>query len=69
MLGPNTQDTESMALFVEIEVWDHDVVAWTVWHSTNRVRGPDVDLVLQQAIDAGYDDVRASVYNTGSVDD
>ena len=32
-------------------------------------QGVDLNAALQQAIDAGFDDVRVIVRNTGSVDD
>jgi len=65
MLDPNTPIIGRTALFVEVEVRDHEVGTWTVWRSTARFRRVDVDVLLQQAIDAGFDDVRASVHNTG----
>jgi len=69
MLNPNTPITGRTALFVEVEVRDHEMDTWTVWRSTAESRRVDVDVLLQQAIDAGFDDVRASVHNTGSVDE
>ena len=69
MLDPNTPVTGRTALFVEVEVRDHELSTWTVWRSTARFRGVDVDVLLKEAIDAGYDDVRASVHNTGSLDE
>jgi len=67
VVDPNTPITGRTALYVGIEVRDHEVGAWSVWRSTDRFRGADVNLMLQQAIDAGFDDVRASVHNTGSL--
>lgn len=69
MLNPNTLNTGRTALFVEVEVRDHEAGTWTVWRATDRSQGVDVDALLQQAIDAGFDDVRASVHNTGCLDD
>ena len=67
MVDPNTPITGRIALYVEIEVRDHEVGAWRVWCSTDQLRGVDVNLMLQQAIDAGFDDARARVHNTGSL--
>jgi hypothetical protein len=69
MLDPNTPITGRTALFVEVEIRDHEVGTWTAWRATDRFRGVDVNVLLQQAIDAGFDDVRASVHNTGSLDE
>ena len=69
MLDPNTPITGRTALFVEVEVRDYEVGTWTVWRATDRSQGVDVDALLQQAIDAGFDDVRASVHSTGCLDD
>ena len=48
---------------------DHEAGTWTVWRFNDRLPAMDVVALLQQAIDAGCDDVRAVVHNTGSVDD
>ena len=69
MLNPNTPITGRVALFVEVEVRDHEAGTWTVWRETDQLQGEGVSVLLQQAIDAGFDDVRASVHNTGSLDD
>ena len=69
MLNPNTPITGRTALFVEVEVRDHEMDTWTVWRAIDRFRGVNVNILLQQAIDAGFDDVRASVHNTGSLDE
>lgn len=69
MLDPNTPITGRTALFVEVEIRDHEVGTWTAWRATDRFRGVDVNVLLQQAIHAGFDDVRASVHNTGSLDE
>lgn len=69
MLDPNTPITGRTALFVEVEVHDHEVGTWTAWRTTERFRGVDVNVLLQQAIDAGFDDVRARVHNTGSLNE
>jgi len=65
MLNPSTLITGRTALFVEVDVFDHEVGAWSVWSSTDDSEVADVNSLLQQAIDAGFDDVRASVHNTG----
>jgi hypothetical protein len=65
MLIPNTPITGRTALFVEVDVFDHEVCAWNVWSSTEDSEVADVNALLQKAIDAGFDDVRASVHNTG----
>ena len=69
MLVPNTPITGRSALYVEVEVRDHEVGSWSVWSSTDQSQGVDMNALVQQAIDAGFDDVRASVHNTGSLDD
>ena len=69
MLVPNTPMTGRSALYVEVEVRDHEVGSWSVWSSTDQSQGVDMNALMQQAIDAGFDDVRASVHNTGSLDD
>ena len=69
MLVPNTPITGRSALYVEVEVRDHEVGSWSVWSSTDQSQGVDMNALMQQAIDAGFDDVRASVHNTGSLDD
>ena len=69
MLEPSTCITGRTGLFVEVEVRDHEVCTWSLWSSIDQSPGVDVDTLLQQAIDAGFDDVRASVHNTGSLDD
>jgi hypothetical protein len=69
VLVPNTPITGRSALYVEVEVRDHEVDSWSVWSSTNQSQGVDMNALMQQAIDAGLDDVRASVHNTGSLDD
>ena len=69
MLSPNTPSTGRTVLFVDVEVRDHELGTWSVWQSTDGLPGVDVDVLLQQAIDAGFDDVRATVHNTGSLDD
>ena len=69
MLEPSTCITGRTGLFVEIEVRDHAVGTWSLWSSIDQSPGVDVNALLQQAIDAGFDDVRASVHNTGSLDD
>ena len=69
MLDANTPITGRTALFVEVEVRDHEVGTWSLWSSTDRSQSEDVNVLLQRAIDAGFDDVRASVHNTGSLDD
>jgi len=69
MLNPNTPVTGRTALYVDVEVRDHEVGSWTVWSSTDQSQGVDMNGLMQQAIDAGFDDVRASVHNTGSLDD
>jgi len=66
MLNPNTAITGRITLFVEVDVFDHDVGVWNVWSSTHDSEAADVNALLQEAIDAGFDDVRASVHNTGS---
>ena len=69
MLVPNTPITGRSALYVEVEVRDHEVGSWSVWSSTDQSQGVDMNAMMQQAIDAGFDDVRAVVHNTGSLDD
>ena len=69
MLNPNTPVTGRTALYVDVEVRDHEVGSWSVWSSTDQSQGVDMNGLMQQAIDAGFDDVRASVHNTGSLDD
>jgi hypothetical protein len=69
VLDPNTPITGRTTLFVEIEVRDHEVGTWSAWSSTDQSHDLDVNALLQQAIDAGFDDVRASVHNTGSLDE
>ena len=69
MLNPNTPSTGRTPLFVEVDVIDHEAGAWSFWSSTDDSDVADVNALLQQAIDAGFDDVRVSVRNTGSVDD
>jgi hypothetical protein len=69
VLNPNTPNTGRTALFVEVEVRDHEVGTWSLWSATDRSQSEDVNVLLQQAIDAGFDDVRASVHNTGCLDD
>ena len=69
MLDPNTPLTGRTALFVEVEVRDHEAGAWTVWRPAARSPRVDVDGLLQQAIDAGFDDVRAGVHSTGCLDE
>ena len=66
---PNTPITGRTALFVEVDVFDREVGAWNVWSSTDDSGVADVNALLQKAIDAGFDDVRASVRNTGCLDD
>jgi hypothetical protein len=65
VLHPNTLITGRTALFVEVEVHDHEVGIWSVWSSTDKSQGVDMNALMQRAIDAGFDDVRASVHNTG----
>ncbi len=65
MLSPNTPITGRTELFVEVEVRDHDVGSWSVWRSTDGLHGVDLNDLLQEAIDAGFDDIRANVHNTG----
>ena len=69
MLSPNTPISGRTALFVEIEVRDNELGTWSAWQSTDGLPTVDVDVLLQQAIDAGFDDVRATVHNTGPLDD
>jgi hypothetical protein len=69
VLVPNTPITGRSALYVEVEVRDHEVDSRSVWSSTDQSQGVDMNALMQQAIDAGFDDVRASVHNTGSLDD
>lgn len=69
MLDPNSPITGRTALFVEVEVRDHEVGTWSLGSSTDRSQSEDVNVLLQQAIDAGFDDVRASVHNTGCLAD
>ena len=69
MLNPNTPVTGRTALYVDVEVRDHEVGSWTEWSSTDQSQGVDMNAPMQQAIDSGFDDVRASVHNTGSLDD
>ena len=69
MLDPNTPVTGRTALFVEVEVRDHEEGTWSVWSSIDQSPGVDMNARLQQAIVAGFDDVRAYVHNTGSLDD
>ena len=69
MVSPNTAATGRTALFVEIEVCDHDVGGWTTWRPADRFECVDVDGLLQQAIDAGFDDVRVGIHSTGSADE
>jgi hypothetical protein len=69
MLKPNTPVTGRTALFVNIEVLDHEVGRWSIWTTCDRLRCVDMNPLLQLAIDAGFDDVRAIVHNTGSLDD
>jgi hypothetical protein len=66
MLDPNTPITGRTTLFVEVDVRDHEVGEWTAWRSTDALPSVDVEVLLQAAIDAGFDDVRARVHNTGS---
>jgi len=69
MLNPNHAITGRTALFVEVEVRDHEVGTWELWQSADGLPDVDVNTLMQTAIDAGFDDVRASVHNTGSLDD
>ena len=69
VLDPRTSITGRTTLFVEVEVRDHEVGSWSVWSSTDQSQGVDINAMMQQAIDAGFDDVRAVVHNTGSLDD
>lgn len=69
MLDPNTAITGRTTLFVEIEVRDHEAGTWTVWRSTEGSPGVDVNALLQKAIDAGFDDARARVHNTGALNE
>jgi len=69
VLDPNTPITGRTALYVEVEVRDHGVGSWSVWSSADQSQGVDMNAMMQQAIDAGFDDVRAVVHNTGSLDD
>ena len=69
MLKPNIALTGRTSLFVDIEVLDHEVGTWSVWVTADRAQGVDVNTLLQLAIDAGFDDVRAIVHNSGSLDD
>jgi len=69
MLNPNHAITGRTALFVEVEVRDHEVGTWELWQSADGLADVDVNTLIQTAIDAGFDDVRASVHNTGSLDD
>jgi hypothetical protein len=69
MLHPNTPNAGRTALFVEVEVLDHEVDAWTVWRPAARSPRVDLDGLLQQAVDAGFDDVRARVHSTGCPDE
>ena len=64
-LNPNTPIPGRTALFVDVDVFDHEAGAWSLWSSTDDSEVADVNALLQQAIDAGFDDVRASVHNTG----
>ena len=69
MLDPNPAITGRIALFVEVEVRDHEAGTWRVLQSTDGLADVDVNTLMQTAIDAGFDDVRASVHNTGCLDD
>ena len=65
MLSPNTPKTGRTELFVEVEVRDHDFGSWSVWRATDGLHDVDLNRLLQEAIDAGFDDIRATVHNTG----
>ena len=68
MLDPNTPITGRTAVFVEVEVRDHEEGTLSVWSSIDQSQGVDMNALLQQAIVAGVDDVHAIVHNTGSLD-
>jgi hypothetical protein len=69
VLDPNTPITGRSALYVEVEVHDHETGSWSVLSSIDDSQGVDTNAMMQQAIDAGFDDIRAIVHNTGPLDD
>ena len=69
MLDPRTSITGRTTLLVEVEVRDHELGRWSAWQSGEGLPGVDPDVLVQHAIAAGFDDVRAGVHNTGSLDD
>lgn len=66
MLDPNTPITGRSALYVEVEVHDHEAGSWSVLSSIDESQGVDMNAVMQHAIDAGFDDIRAIAHNTGA---
>jgi len=69
VLDPSTSITGRTTLFVEVEVRDHELGTRSVWQSGEGLRGVDPDVLVQHAIDAGFDDVHARVQDTGHLDD
>lgn len=68
MLDPRTSITGRTTLFVEIEVRDHELGTWSAWQSGQGRPGVDPDVLVQRAMAAGFDDVRARAHNTGPLD-
>lgn len=54
-------------VFTSVEVLDHERGEWTSWLPVDARGAAGADDLVQDAVDAGWDDVRLVVHVTGGV--
>jgi hypothetical protein len=66
MIDPATDMTGRTRLFASVEAFDHELQEWADWAFLDDAARMDADSLLQDAIDAGHDDIRLLLHVTGA---
>lgn len=65
MIDPNTVATGRTTVFSSVEVLDHEREEWTTFHPVDTRGTVRADDLVEDAVDAGWDDVRLVVHVSG----
>jgi len=65
VIDPHTGATGRTRLFASVEVLDHEYDEWATWAFVDDAAQVNVEALLQDAVDAGHDDIRLVLHVAG----